>query len=280
MAKIIFQSQPRGIKSLGRGWRTPDPSPSRDLVEKLEPIMTIIEVDSKKHGHLEGELRDKSSTWDFTTTRTPSHSPDKQSDFLIQAQDEVMTPRGHGATHSAWETEGLLGQEMPVQWQQTVEKLVYPPETFEQRQTIPPSQLLLFDMLQESCNEPQCTIPASIRFCESFIAAASIRAELVKQCSAQQGRSALATLGSDTHCPKKSEHKLKAETTIKNPMPPVSRGSVGHPYSCAEACKYAKKKRGCKDGSSCDHCHLCDWKRYESGRAACRAVARSKWENQ
>jgi hypothetical protein len=187
--------------------------------------MTIIEVESKQ-GHLEAKLRDKSSTWDFTTTRTPSQSPDKQSDFLTQAQDEVMTPRGHGATHSPWDTEGLFRQETPVHWQQTVEKLVYPPETSE----IPPSQLLLSDMLRESGNERQCTIPASTRFCESFIAAASMRAELITQCSEQQGRSALATLVSDTHCPKRSEHKLEAETTIKNPKPPVSKGSVGHPY--------------------------------------------------
>lgn len=41
-----------------------------------------------------------------------------------------------------------------------------------------------------------------------------------------------------------------------------SRGSIGHPYTCADACKYALKKRGCKDGANCDHCHLCEWNRY------------------
>jgi len=38
-----------------------------------------------------------------------------------------------------------------------------------------------------------------------------------------------------------------------------SYGSVGHPYTCAEPCKYVKKKRGCKDGVSCSRCHLCTW---------------------
>lgn len=38
-----------------------------------------------------------------------------------------------------------------------------------------------------------------------------------------------------------------------------TRGSIGHPDSCAAACKYAKKKRGCKDGADCSHCHLCVW---------------------
>mmetsp|Transcript_41315 Transcript_41315/g.116954 ORF Transcript_41315/g.116954 Transcript_41315/m.116954 type:complete len:200 (+) Transcript_41315:1-600(+) len=36
-----------------------------------------------------------------------------------------------------------------------------------------------------------------------------------------------------------------------------SLGSFGHPTSCGPACKYAKKARGCKDGASCSHCHLC-----------------------
>jgi len=36
-----------------------------------------------------------------------------------------------------------------------------------------------------------------------------------------------------------------------------SKGSRGHPYSCASACKYIKKTRGCKDGADCDRCHLC-----------------------
>jgi hypothetical protein len=42
----------------------------------------------------------------------------------------------------------------------------------------------------------------------------------------------------------------------------VSLGSVGHPLTCSEACKYVSKPRGCKDGASCDRCHLCKWNRY------------------
>jgi hypothetical protein len=36
-----------------------------------------------------------------------------------------------------------------------------------------------------------------------------------------------------------------------------SKGSIGHPHHCSEACKYNKKARGCKDGADCDRCHLC-----------------------
>lgn len=41
----------------------------------------------------------------------------------------------------------------------------------------------------------------------------------------------------------------------------VSIGSIGHPFSCREACKYMKRKSGCLLGVSCPHCHLCSWRR-------------------
>jgi hypothetical protein len=41
----------------------------------------------------------------------------------------------------------------------------------------------------------------------------------------------------------------------------VSVGSLGHPYTCNEACKYLKRKSGCLLGTSCNRCHLCHWHR-------------------
>lgn len=38
-----------------------------------------------------------------------------------------------------------------------------------------------------------------------------------------------------------------------------SVGSVGHPYACADACKYLRKSKGCKDGPTCPRCHFCRW---------------------
>jgi hypothetical protein len=45
------------------------------------------------------------------------------------------------------------------------------------------------------------------------------------------------------------------------PAMPPTKGSIGHPFTCNKPCKYFAKKRGCKDESACDHCHLCAWKR-------------------
>mmetsp|Transcript_114022 Transcript_114022/g.179492 ORF Transcript_114022/g.179492 Transcript_114022/m.179492 type:complete len:222 (-) Transcript_114022:93-758(-) len=54
-----------------------------------------------------------------------------------------------------------------------------------------------------------------------------------------------------------------------------SVGSRGHPYTCAEACKYMSKKRGCKDGVDCDRCHLCPWKPVRNRKAASRLDPRT-----
>jgi hypothetical protein len=44
------------------------------------------------------------------------------------------------------------------------------------------------------------------------------------------------------------------------PAKAPSPGSVGHPHLCAGACKYNSRK-GCKEGDSCNRCHLCVWTR-------------------
>jgi hypothetical protein len=47
-----------------------------------------------------------------------------------------------------------------------------------------------------------------------------------------------------------------------------SHGSIGHPFSCSNPCKYFRKARGCKDGENCDHCHLCEWTQCHQRRQA------------
>jgi len=61
----------------------------------------------------------------------------------------------------------------------------------------------------------------------------------------------------------------RAETTQKNLSVEAllvvpSFGSFGHPHTCGKPCKYFWKGKGCKDGSSCTWCHLCEWRRVRS----------------
>lgn len=43
----------------------------------------------------------------------------------------------------------------------------------------------------------------------------------------------------------------------------TSVGTIGHPFTCNPPCKYARKPKGCKDGSQCTHCHECVWRRQD-----------------
>lgn len=52
------------------------------------------------------------------------------------------------------------------------------------------------------------------------------------------------------------EEQLPGPNDTAEDAPP-SKGSIGHPHCCAQACKYHKKPRGCKDGANCDRCHIC-----------------------
>jgi len=51
----------------------------------------------------------------------------------------------------------------------------------------------------------------------------------------------------------------------------LSVGSVGHPHRCAGACRYVKRRGGCRDGAICTKCHLCFWRRGEEPHAASKA---------
>lgn len=40
-----------------------------------------------------------------------------------------------------------------------------------------------------------------------------------------------------------------------------SVGTIGHPHTCGEPCKYVRRRSGCRDGSACTNCHACQWRR-------------------
>mmetsp|Transcript_4 Transcript_4/g.12 ORF Transcript_4/g.12 Transcript_4/m.12 type:complete len:344 (-) Transcript_4:47-1078(-) len=54
---------------------------------------------------------------------------------------------------------------------------------------------------------------------------------------------------------------------------PFSEGSHGHPEQCAEACKYVRRKGGCRDGANCPNCHLCHWRRDGSKKSSAAGLS-------
>jgi len=68
------------------------------------------------------------------------------------------------------------------------------------------------------------------------------------------------------HASEESQQPASAEELVW-----LSAGSIGHPHTCAEACRYIKRNGGCRDGSSCTKCHLCFWRRAGEDPAASEA---------
>mmetsp|Transcript_4580 Transcript_4580/g.7904 ORF Transcript_4580/g.7904 Transcript_4580/m.7904 type:complete len:262 (-) Transcript_4580:381-1166(-) len=56
--------------------------------------------------------------------------------------------------------------------------------------------------------------------------------------------------------------KIPTEATAAN----WSEGSIGHPLTCADACRYKHRKGGCREGRNCKSCHLCQWSRSSANK--------------
>eukprot|EP00930_Biecheleria_cincta_P005536 TRINITY_DN106465_c0_g1_i1.p1 TRINITY_DN106465_c0_g1~~TRINITY_DN106465_c0_g1_i1.p1 ORF type:complete len:299 (-),score=27.38 TRINITY_DN106465_c0_g1_i1:208-1104(-) len=65
--------------------------------------------------------------------------------------------------------------------------------------------------------------------------------------------------GSTQNLPGNDAEPIDDASPTKNPV--MSVGTRGHPHSCAPACKYFRRKQGCRDGEACTQCHACTWHR-------------------
>ncbi|CAE8644932.1 unnamed protein product [Polarella glacialis] len=189
--KLTFFKEERGLRSLQRGWRTPDPSPIRKGLPKCAANIEFL-VRTRK---------DKSE---------PS-SHDEDEDF------ETRTPE--------W---ARIRTPSPDMRDNHYQPCLLPP--------VPPVYCFSVPGPPWSC------LPCN---------------------SSSYGRVACGKVadGADLPTPGSSISLASMSTSEEGTEPLLSLGSLGHPYNCATGCKYANKPRGCKDGSACDHCHLCEWRR-------------------
>lgn len=71
-------------------------------------------------------------------------------------------------------------------------------------------------------------------------------------------------------CPAQPEEEHSPPPTLpEEAEPELSVGSLGHPASCGKACRYVRRKTGCRFGAECTDCHLCIWQRKS---VLCRAT--------
>lgn len=112
--------------------------------------------------------------------------------------------------------------------------------------------------------QPRPRAPGAAKFVVS-VGSVGHPAECSEMCGAEE-------CGLGAGCPKchMCRAELQAheahiiEEAMRSIEPCPCIGSIGHPLSCAEPCKFFSKARGCKDGANCTRCHLCLWNRYHT----------------
>jgi len=217
--ELFFGKEDRGLPSLNRGWRTPDPSPSR---RGRSPLRKVCEEEFE-------DSNDASTTADEMAEELPREarlrtpSPEPAYTYCVPCDDfggvaaRVQRPPASPTLApwpAAWPTQGSVGH----------------PHTCA----------------------VACKYFAKGRGCKDDVACDHCHlCEWKRSTARDKAISELLYRGERVNWP--------------------SQGSAGHPHQCATACKYMRKKHGCRDGADCQRCHVC-WHR-RAGKGCARANA-------
>eukprot|EP00929_Paragymnodinium_shiwhaense_P113906 TRINITY_DN82210_c0_g1_i1.p1 TRINITY_DN82210_c0_g1~~TRINITY_DN82210_c0_g1_i1.p1 ORF type:complete len:337 (-),score=29.94 TRINITY_DN82210_c0_g1_i1:324-1271(-) len=248
--RLAYCESERGLTSLRRGWRTPDPSPTREAAGRRSYAAELGWVEVVEQGDhstprwqpraLASESRGRESSWSNseTGTRTPSPSP---------APFPTMP---YNVNAPAWQQSGMSSENM-------TEKPYYPaaPTAYSEYSSAHQAYAAICVPLR-----PDGTIDANLP------------AQLLAHALSGAGSAMrpLSDIVADVPLPP-APYKGQSNPTryqggksrlraMRAAACAVSVGSASHPKGCGPPCKYAVKERGCKDGADCDHCHLCIWK--------------------
>ncbi|CAE6953083.1 unnamed protein product [Symbiodinium sp. CCMP2456] len=230
--KLVFAEPQRGLPSLRRGWRTPDPSPDRTGLPKCAPYAEYLEETEEALDVGRGRPTDVQATLRLQTPSPPRLQavPDFRMDSYMKHVAQAFRASWADQSEETDEEEALEAhvRGRPMEAHAAV-----------RLQTPSPQPLAVPDFRMDSYVQH-----VTQAFCESWADQSAETAE--------------------------TESPADSEKTLQYPLC-ASFGSRGHPFSCNPACKYAAKGKGCKDGADCDHCHLCTWKKSVAQRNTRRA---------
>jgi len=241
-ARMVFCERARELRGLRRGWRTPDPSPSREAKETPTYVTELRLCEDGSEAPAVPEVSRASEGGAAPCA-------------LCCGLDEPPTPRGHEVRRSS-------GAKSAV----TECKSFY--DCVRQRTPSPEVRYAHGLELCTGAVTPQSSL------LQAPLPVPHLPASACSDSTAQDSSSEWGICPGDV--PDKSPHNLTPEPFVLELAPfcgaavhkgpaawVVSRGSIGHPYTCGEPCKYAKKRRGCKEGAACNRCHICEWRRRE-----------------
>mmetsp|Transcript_155550 Transcript_155550/g.270616 ORF Transcript_155550/g.270616 Transcript_155550/m.270616 type:complete len:233 (-) Transcript_155550:144-842(-) len=228
-ARLFFRESERELPSLRRGWRTPDPSPTRDAAGlpgcriKLGIAEPNVEDDSSR-----GSSTAATTCW---TSRTPSPPVTRQEFVAKQVPSRVR-----------WD-DIPVEEDMPTPRMQT--SYSSPPPCLPSKSL---NTNFNVEVPEDGLQANTSMMPPGFFWGQQFVVPMPQGANY-QETYAWAGDMA-------------GENMMRQEQETCGEYFAPSAGSIGHPFTCAEPCKYVRKKnRGCKDGAVCNRCHLCEWKK-------------------
>jgi len=271
-ARLVFLDSERGLPVLRRGWRTPDPSPTRNAGDlprcgpKMFDIEMVVDGDdghgltprSRGHGRPDRPGRPSAA---HGASRTPSPPP-AQADVRwtvpgvspIASSPSTREPSPSGASWSSPESGAVHSG----------------PDEAQAYMSYEPA----FDLSALDAGNPGSPIAAGADQSQTMWMLCATMMPMTPA-PGYWGGSELTCQPCDTafgdyiangqeEVGAQDESLPKGCTTVVDaPLCMPSLGSIGHPHMCADFCKYAKKAKGCKDGALCNRCHICTKKKAE-----------------
>mmetsp|Transcript_36600 Transcript_36600/g.105456 ORF Transcript_36600/g.105456 Transcript_36600/m.105456 type:complete len:257 (+) Transcript_36600:39-809(+) len=232
--RLVLTGDCRQVPSLRRGWRTPDPSPSPEaaLLPRCGPASYGVEMESRAQGDARrrGRFLTKETSGTATTSsgRTPSRTPSPERWREEKAMSESKMSEKSGFAQSPVTSNATTDDQVSMAMCSWGQLPIFGDAAFSDYSVLPPP------------SPPATPSPLSMA-------------------TSNQGQDYVDMQESQLHM--MYYYCASPMATMQDVDPTLSYGSVGHPYTCADFCKYARKGRGCKDGANCDHCHLCRGKK-------------------
>jgi len=242
--KVVETIPERGVAPLGRAWRTPDPSPSRVAAElpsckprswwEMEDSISVS--DEERNGGL--------------TSSSPLHA---SSCGLGPAHLNLRESRARCSNASAEsnsETACLFSSRTPSPSPS--------PSPCSANEVLPgskPARSKGRSSISTVYTESEASSGFSPRGSFSFSSSADIRICPFNTVSLPFVNPGGMCSGQAVPPPPPAPPMVRELLGLPDDCPSV--GSLNHPHSCADFCKYAKKAKGCKDGEACVRCHIC-----------------------
>jgi len=238
--QLVFLQPQRGPPRLSRGWRTPDPSPTRGGGAGLPGC---------KSAHLCMQTLLVHQPWGQQAADKPDMQPKPRASRVSSRTPSPNVRTGAAKMppgRKGWAGNGgggVIAIEPPGFGDRACTPRSHMPIPHAEAQQVQQTKTSFASWQLPTPTYEQCEGVADAEHCH--------------------GRE---TPGGGLPLPPQPHSTNRPNAIVKSPNsgPLVSYGSIGHPHTCAPPCKYATKAKGCKDGASCMRCHQCEWRRYTS----------------